>query len=596
MFRTTAVLLLALAGTAVTAPSAELKLFGSISGQVRNSSGVSQMGAAVLLLNRYERVVQKVLTSPDGRFRFDALTPDFYSVRVSLSSYVPALKGNIPVKAGMDSYLNIQLANLFSSIELVYTSPGQTGVLSEDWKWTLRSSMATRPVLRILEEPSWRNGGISNSHSDSIFSSTSGLVRVSAGEGGTSSVLGSEPDLGTAFALATSLFGSNELQFAGNVGYATNGGTPTAGFRTRYSRAMGNADSPAVELTLRQASVRQRVGANLLMGPGSGSDVPVLRTMSVKVGDRIRITDDLSLQYGAMMEAVVFLDQINLLSPFARLTYDLGEIGQFEVGYSSGAPAMDLITGGPEGGVQDELIGLAMFPRLSLWDGHARIQRNDTYEIGYSKVEGSRTFSASAFQDMIRDGTVMMAGASGMMDPPNLLPDLASNSSIFNIGNYRTYGYSGSVSQAIVEGWTATVAAGSAGMLAANGIINPASASGDLRSMVKPTQNPWAAARISGEIPVTGTRVITSYVWTPAGTLGPTHAYLTQRWQPQMGLNVQVRQPIPSVGGMPGRLEMTAEMRNLLAQGYVPVASVDGRTIWMVQFPRAIRGGLSFIF
>ena len=63
-----------------------------------------------------------------------------------------------------------------------------------------------------------------------------------------------------------------------------------------------------------------------------------------------------------------------------------------------------------------------------------------------------------------------------------------------------------------------------------------------------------------------------------------------------MGLNVQVRQPIPGRGGLGGRLEMSAELRNLLAEGYVPVASIDGRSLWLIQFPRTIRGGLSFVF
>ena len=63
-----------------------------------------------------------------------------------------------------------------------------------------------------------------------------------------------------------------------------------------------------------------------------------------------------------------------------------------------------------------------------------------------------------------------------------------------------------------------------------------------------------------------------------------------------MGLNFQIRQPLPLMGGIPGRLEMTAELRNLLAQGYIPMTSPDGGSLILIQFPRAIRGGFSFIF
>ncbi|MCL4850390.1 MAG: hypothetical protein KJZ78_03295, partial [Bryobacteraceae bacterium] len=61
------------------------------------------------------------------------------------------------------------------------------------------------------------------------------------------------------------------------------------------------------------------------------------------------------------------------------------------------------------------------------------------------------------------------------------------------------------------------------------------------------------------------------------------------------GWNVRLRQPIPSIPGMRGRLEATAELRNLLAQGYVPV-SAQGKRLLLVPSPRSIRGGLSFIF
>ena len=69
MLRNISVLLLTtFIGGAASAAGAELKLFGSITGQVRNTAGTTQMGATVFLMNRHERVVQRALTSPDGRF------------------------------------------------------------------------------------------------------------------------------------------------------------------------------------------------------------------------------------------------------------------------------------------------------------------------------------------------------------------------------------------------------------------------------------------------------------------------------------------------------------------------------------------------
>jgi hypothetical protein len=75
----------------------------------------------------------------------------------------------------------------------------------------------------------------------------------------------------------------------------------------------------------------------------------------------------------------------------------------------------------------------------------------------------------------------------------------------------------------------------------------------------------------------------------------PTHYYMTQKADPEPGLNFRIRQPIPLFSGLPGRLEANVDLRNVLAQGYIPL-TVSGRRVTMMQSPRALRGGLSFIF
>ena len=76
----------------------------------------------------------------------------------------------------------------------------------------------------------------------------------------------------------------------------------------------------------------------------------------------------------------------------------------------------------------------------------------------------------------------------------------------------------------------------------------------------------------------------------------PGHLFLTQSLAAEPGVNISIRQPLPSVGGVPGRFEATAELRNMLEQGYLPVTTSDGRALVLTNAPRAVRGGLSFIF
>ena len=48
--------------------ASEIKLTGSLLGSVKDSSGVPQMGATVLLFNRYDKVVEKAITNLRGDF------------------------------------------------------------------------------------------------------------------------------------------------------------------------------------------------------------------------------------------------------------------------------------------------------------------------------------------------------------------------------------------------------------------------------------------------------------------------------------------------------------------------------------------------
>ena len=70
-----------LAGTLLPASialsSAPPKTSGAIAGMVTNATGTPQMGAAVLLYNRFDRMLQRVLTSENRTFRFGALSSGY---------------------------------------------------------------------------------------------------------------------------------------------------------------------------------------------------------------------------------------------------------------------------------------------------------------------------------------------------------------------------------------------------------------------------------------------------------------------------------------------------------------------------------------
>ena len=121
-------------------------LSGKILGLVTDGGGVPQMGAAVTLLTQQDKFFGRALTDERGAFSFDGLAAGAYSVRVSLASFLPVSKSGIVVQPGLRTLLNVSLAGLFSSIQLVYPTPDQRAIMNDDWKWVLRTSSATRPV------------------------------------------------------------------------------------------------------------------------------------------------------------------------------------------------------------------------------------------------------------------------------------------------------------------------------------------------------------------------------------------------------------------------------------------------------------------
>jgi len=581
---------------AASAPSMAT-LSGKILGLVTDAGGIPQMGAAVTLLTQQDKFFDRTLTDERGAFSFDGLAAGAYSIRVSLASFLPVSKNSILVQPGSRTLLNVSLAGLFSSIQLVYPTADQRAIMNDDWKWVLRTSNATRPILRFL--PGWSpdDNAAARRASSGIFSDTRALVRLSAGDGGRVTSFGNESDLGTAFALATSLLGKNQLQFSGNLGYASQSGAPSAGFRTSYSRGDGEEDSsPEITITMRQVFLPGRTSAALLSLSG-GSSAPVLRTLSVSVHEGTQITESMRLEYGFSMDAVTFLDHGNYFSPFSRLIYALTDNDELQFSYSSGVPQYGDSPGerSSERDLRNDINALALFPRISMRDSHMRVQQSQNYEMGYRRTSGSRTYTAAVFRENISNAALTIAGAEGLFPAGDVLPDLFTTSSVFNAGGYQSLGYMASVTQSFGDNLKANVMYGSGDALVADRSEISGQNPDDLRSVVRRGRRQAVTTQVSYKAPWTGSELSASYQVTDRHSVTPSHYFATQGTRAEPGLNIYLRQPIRTFSVLPVRMEASADLRNLLADGYLPFSS-SGRRVLLMSTPRSFRGGLSFIF
>jgi len=585
--------LVCLAPAAPVSGAVSVRLSGAISGLVTNGDGVPQMGALVMLFNRQDGLAQKVFTDEKGNFVFPNLLPDIYSIRVTLASFVPAVKNNILVQPGMRSVLNVSLATLFSSIHLVYPSE-HPAFMNDDWKWVLRTASSTRPVMRML--PGIVAGGVATDEDKphrTVFSDTRGLLMFSAGDGSPVAGFGSDADMGTAFALATSLFGCNQFQFAGNVGSGAQSGIPSAAFRTTYSRTVGPA-SPEVSVTMRELFLPDQMGMAIF---GPEGDVPMLRSITVNFDDHAQITDALSMQYGMAFDSVSFNDHLSYFSPYARFIYSLGKAGDIEFAYTSGNARPDLgAPGGLDDPLQREIGTLALFPLVSLRAGRADVQRGEDLEAGYSRTMGSRKFSVGTYHESVSNLALTIAAPDGFLPVGDILPDFYSGTAMFNAGNFASMGYIASATQNVGDNLSATAVYGSTGALTADRGEPVTGNPEDLRTMIHAGRQQSLTMRVVGVSPHTGTRVVASYQVADGRFTVPEPIYSTSSLHPQPGLNVYVRQAIPVLSSLPWRMELTADLRNLLQQGYLPLSTADGSRLVLIENPRMFRGGLSFIF
>jgi hypothetical protein len=114
-----------------------------------------------------------------------------------------------------------------------------------------------------------------------------------------------------------------------------------------------------------------------------------------------------------------------------------------------------------------------------------------------------------------------------------------------------------------------------------------------LREQLQTRDRHSLAADVTTTIPRVGTKVTASYKWLSGSAVSQQDPYGESVYHLDPYLSLRIRQPLPSM--IPGHMEVQADIGNLLAQGYVPVASSHGYVILVPSY-RYFKGGLSLQF
>jgi hypothetical protein len=164
------------------------------------------------------------------------------------------------------------------------------------------------------------------------------------------------------------------------------------------------------------------------------------------------------------------------------------------------------------------------------------------------------------------------------------------------MGRYENFGYTAAMTQDLGDNYKVTLMYGSIGVVSPRTDEIEGESADDLRNILEASRRQAVTLQVSGTYKRTGTRFRASYQWTDYQSAMPGPLFSTESSRPEPGLNVIVRQPMPAIPRMPWRMEATAELRNLLAQGYLPLATPGGDPVLLVNTPRSIRGALAFVF
>lgn len=537
---------------------------GSIAGYVRSSAGIPQMGAMVEVLGSTIQNL-KVFTDENGFYSAAGLVPGTYSIKVSAPSFLPALRERVGLHAGASVVVNVTLSTLFDAIQM---APMRTPTTDDDdWKWVLRS-VANRPILRVFDDS--QAVAKTEGNGDRDLKGTLSFLAGSPSEG-----YGSASDMSTGFSVEKSLFSSGMVSLRGNVGYGS--GSPSTVLRASYSRKLPNGSEPQVGFTMRR-----------LAAPDGGLRNADLQALALSASDNVSLGNILEFHFGSELQTIQFMGRVNAFRPFGSADLHLSPNTVVEYRYATSQPDSRMDKGFDSAPADLSESG----PHVSLAGFSPAVERAHHHELSVSQRVGKNKFQVAVYSDRVVNpaltGVGNVSAASG-----EVLPDLYSGTFTYRGSELDTRGLRVVLQRKLASDLTATLDYGYGGVLdLAKADVNIA----DARESLLKRDRHSVAAKVSGTLPGAKTSWIASYRWISGQGLTPVDSFNASPGQADPYLNVFIRQPIPGTGFLPAHLDALVDVRNLLAQGYVPVVGQDGRTVYLVQSARAIRGGVSITF
>ena len=532
----------------------------SVSGVVRDSAGVPQIGAEVELLGPDLSIIASAYTNGEGRFLISSLTPGRYILKAMGPSFLPSQRENVKVHAA--TIVNLTLYTLYEVIQWLPAQPRSGGAQKDDWAWTLRSA-ANRPLLRWLED------GPLIVDSEGSGARPKLKARIMAtGQAGTFG------ENGERFSTAVEDTPTSSRELMARVDFApdSDGGMESM---LGFHQDLGFAGSV-------QSVAAVSIAPEVVSGGNAGLEEATVRSSEL-------------MHFGEALEAEVGSNAVagrlagaspstaTALLPYATVAWHDGDS---TVRYRMATMAPDQAGGANEAAV--------WLPALAERNGALTIAHGSHQEIGWERQTGASGVSVLFFADHIDNPVLEAQGhfAPGKA-PAAVLFDRASNLMRAAGPAYGSTGVQASVQHRLPGGSQVrfSYATGNALVMPA---LPQATAWSDVLAAAHSRRAQTFAISLSGTLDGTGTQWRASYTWQPDDAMTAVAPFAQEMAEPF--LNLHFRQPIRIARDGSTGLEALLDMRNLLAEGYQPYILSDGSLLFFAQEQRGGSAGLAFTF
>ncbi|HLY60222.1 MAG TPA: carboxypeptidase-like regulatory domain-containing protein [Terriglobia bacterium] len=562
--------------------------YGRVLGSVLDTQGNPLVGATVLIIgpvidtaNSLEPGLDRILTDAHGKFLAEHLVPGWYSLRVTSPTRLPAQRNRIHVEAGQTAQEKFVLSDIFAPIH-IQLPPANLTTWGDDWKWVLRTSASTRPVMRFVDDDQQTTADNFKPPlpaSQHLIGMTPGSTRRDA--------LEDDQGMGSILAYLRPLSEDTDLLVAGEM---SADGSLASSLATALRKNIFKGNPEEISLAVHQLNFG--VGVPMIMGGDSHGGQYQAQALAASYSHTQRISDAVTVSTGVELDYLNAASDAMTANPHVQLEYQESSANTFAFRYG--------ISPDENGSTLLERVGdLNAFPRVTLRGNRTELEKLNHAEVSFDRKLGKTSRAEfAAYHDNNENAAVW--GIGGPLALASLagsfLPNAHVDGVTLNAGQYQSSG----VRAAYVREFgkrleVAVVYTSGDALVVRSSQPLPATANEKLRDALSVKSSQSVAGKVTARIPICKTQITTSYQWIQRGRVTGLDPAGQASLQMEPYLGVELRQPLPTLAFLPAHIEALADFRNLLAQGYTPV-SQGGQQLILTPAYRSFRGGFSVQF